>query len=314
MLHNKKTKLECCLVVIMVILLTACGQSGQKPEAQQQSGKEKQEYDKAPDKLKSIESNVEMVFKALEGPAVIIDEKSNKSSSQSSQSQQSQSQPQQSQSQSQQQSSQSGSDSQSSKQSRGTQQNQSKSQNTKQKYPVPDPFKEIESIINNLHYQWNDYMPDVVKKSTDRKIPENFSMALNILTETAKSKDKSKTLDAANNLYASITDLYSLYRTKMSPEIKRMRYLIRSAILASTADDWLKADKNIKDLKPSWTMFKNTLDKEESDDSDKLDLSIYELEKVVAQKNLALADIKGRIALSNIAAIEKSYKKKEENS
>ena len=291
---------------LILLLFTSCGQSSQKQGPQQQSGSEEQRYDKAPQKLKAIEANIEKIFQALEGPAVVMEEGNNKQGSQ-----QKQSEPSQTEQQSSQGGSQGGGQGKDASQSQGQQPQGGQQKETQPSQPQKkDPWKDIDPIINNLHYQWNDYMPEAVKKGADFKITDNFSRALNILTDSVKGKNTKKTLKDANNLYNSVFDLYSLYRLKMSPEIKRMRFLIRDSVLEAVAGNWEIAGKDVQNLKSSWSIFKNTLDKELQTDSGKLDFSIVELERVVSEKNPTLTDIKGRVALSNIQSIEKYYEKK----
>ena len=301
--RNKYAKIW-LTVIIITSLLTACGQGSQGPSLQQQSSDKKQEFEEAPQKLKAIEANIEKLFKALDGPFVTVeDEKKQKDQGQQDQGKQESSQQQEPSHEPSQSSSQSGGSEQKGQQSQGGQQ---------QKGPQPekkDPWKEIEPIINNLHYQWNDFMPDAVKKGADPKITGNFSNALNLLTNVIKTKDKTKTLTTANGLYGCVFDLYSLYRTEMSPEIKRMRYLIRNTILDAQTENWAQAVKDAEGINASWSLLKNTLGKKQQADTVKLDFSILELEKVIAEKNASLTDIKGRVALSNIQSIEKSYEK-----
>ena len=290
-------------IFIIASLLTACGKSGENPSPQQQSGDEKQEFETAPQKLKAIEANIEKIFKSLDGPFVTVEDEKKQDSSQQGQQQESTQHQGPSQG-----SSQGNASNQTGQQSQGEQQNTGQQKKAPQP-EIKDPWKDIEPIISNLHYQWNDFMPDAVKKGADPKITGNFSNALNILTNTVKSKDKIKTLTTANDLYGCVFDLYSIYRTEMSPEIKRMRYLIRNTILDSMTGNWEQAVKDAAGLNASWSLLKNTLGKEQQTDTVKLDFSILELEKVITEKNPALTDIKGRVALSNIQSIEKSYEK-----
>ncbi len=289
--------------VIIITLLTSCGQGSQGPSLQQQSSDKKQEFEEAPKKLKAIEANIEKLFEALDGPSLTTEDgqKQNEQDQEKQESSQQQ-EPSQEPSQSSSQGGGGGSE-QKEQQPQGGQQ---------QKAPQPekkDPWKEIEPIINNLHYQWNDFMPDAVIKGADPKITGNFSNALNLLTNVIKTKDKTKTLTTANGLYGCVFDLYSLYRTEMSAEIKRMRYLIRNTILDALTANWAQAGKDAEGINASWSLLKNTLGKKQQADTVKLDFSILELEKVIAEQNASLTDIKGRVALSNIQSIEKSYAK-----
>jgi hypothetical protein len=306
------------------------------------SVQQQQSSEKEPEKLKKIESRLESLIEVLGGPAVKLEEKSGGSSEKSGSKQGSQQKSTQQGSQqksgtgqqgtqqgsqkgtqqgSQQQSTQQGTQKssqqqgtrKSSKSSQGKNKTAGKQQAQKQspKHQETSKWAEIGTIISNLHYQWNEFMPEIAKKGSDMKLVDNFDSALNKLTTTAATMDTEKTLTAANALYAYIPDIYSLYRTKMSPEVKRMIYYTRSIILASGKGEWDQVKKNSDSLGKSWSLFRNTLEKEQQKIGDKLNFSIYELDKVVADKNKQLTDIKGRITLSNIKELEKSYEDKE---
>jgi len=164
-------------------------------------------------------------------------------------------------------------------------------------------------MINELHYRWNSYMPMAVKKGANQKLVDDFSSALNSLTNTIISKNRTNTLMAASNIYSYIPDLYSLYKLPVSPEIKRIRYYTRNAMLNAMINDWEQADLDIDKLKSLWALYKNAIPKEQQDDASRLDFSVYELEKVIISRDPPLCDIKGRVAMSNIIALEKAMEK-----
>jgi hypothetical protein len=165
--------------------------------------------------------------------------------------------------------------------------------------------KKVVPIINK-HYQWNKLLPPAVKKGSKKDSVDNFSKALNRLTTTAIGKNKTNTLLAANQLYPYIPDLYSLFKGKASPEIKRIRYYSRNIILNSLTGNWTEADSDIGNLKSIRSLHKNALSKGQQDMDNKLDFSIFELEKVVKERNQPLTEIKGRVAFSNIETIERT--------
>ncbi|ODM24924.1 hypothetical protein EFD62_04805 [Acetivibrio mesophilus] len=169
-----------------------------------------------------------------------------------------------------------------------------------------DPWKEIDKTINILHYQWNSYTPLAAKKNAGSDLIDGFSTALNSLTDTIISKNKTNTLLAASYLYAYVPDFYSLYRTETSPEIKRVRYYTRNAMLNAMTANWEQADSDVKNLKTIWNMYKNIIPEEQKELSSQLDYSIQEFEKVLSDKNQSLCDIKGRVVMSNIQALEES--------
>ena len=290
-----------CLL-LSISLLTACGQSNQ-PSPQQQSAQTQQQAEKEPKELKDIESGIEELVKELQGPSAPIGEEEKTEDGQQKDGEQKDEQQKDGQQK----------DGQQKDGQQGQQEQQGGQQGQQQPQPK-DPWKSVSSIINNLHFQWNEFIPEAIKKGASLKITENFSNSLNYLTTTAAAKDQNRTLLAANGLYGCIPDLYSLYRTKMSPEIKRMHYLVRNVILTSEAGDWTQSDKDMSSLKASWSVAKGSLGKEQEKDQDKLDMSFTELEKVVKAKNQQLTSIKGKVALSNIQAVEKSYEKESGNS
>ena len=267
-----------------------------------------------PEDLTGLESNIETTIKMLDGPAVQVKQQesgqgaSSQSEIQSSQQGQQQSQssntsqPGSQSSQQGQPQSQSSNTSQPGSQSSQQGQPQSQSSNTSQ----PDPMEKIVPLIEKMHYQWNNLMPEAVKKGAGKDLVNNFDNALNNLSKTVSSKNKMNTLLAANSLYAYIPDFYSLFNAKSSPEIKRVRYFARSAILSSLTANWTQADADIGNLKSVWVLYKGTLSKDQQDTANKLDLSIYELEKVVKERNQQLTNIKGKVVLSNTEALEKA--------
>ena len=326
------TKIVFTASILLILLFPAgCGKSGEQPNAQQQSAQQQQTQEKEPEKLKNIEAKLETLIETLGGPSVKMEEAQGEKSGESDQKEQSgQKQGSQQQGSQQQGTKQQGSQQQGTQQQgtqqgtqqQGTQQQSTQQQGTQQQGTQQGQqnkgsqqqdggkWSEIEKLISNLHYQWNDFMPEIAKKGADMKLVDNFDNALNNLTTTVATKDTEKTLTSANALYSYIPDLYSLYRVKMSPEAKRMIFHTRSIILEAAKDNWEQVKKDDEALEKSWNLFRNTLEKEQQQIGDKLNFSIYELNKVASEKNKQLADIKGRIVLSNIKELQKSFEEK----
>ncbi len=337
------------VILAILITATGCRKSSPPQNMQLQSAKEKTTEEQEPEKLKAIETGIETLFETLGGPSVKIETggkgeggqgqgsqqqsgqqgSQQQSGQQGSQQQSGQqgSQQQSSQQGSQQQSGQQGSQQQSSQQGsqqqsgqQGTKQGSQKKagsspssgNKTNQQKPASpqEKWEEVDKLINTLHYQWNDFMPEVAKKGADMKFIDSFDTALNSLTTTAAAKDKEKVMASANELYKNVPDLYSIYRTKMSPEAKRLIYYTRDIILESAKDNWEQVKKDNDSIEKSWSLFRNTLDKEQQLIADKLNFSIYELKKVTGDKNKQLSGLKGKIVLNNIKELEQSFEKK----
>jgi len=280
------------LLAISMLLLSGCSQNNnnQKPTPRQQSAQDGQQPDEIPEELKAIEGSIEKIIKSLGGPAVAVEGEEQPAEEQGGESQ----------------------DKGGQKEGKKEEGQQSQGGNQKQvaQPPQPEsPWEKITPTINTLHYQWNAYMPSAVKMGAKEPLVGNFGDALNRLTGAIIEKDKNKALMAASHLYAYIPDFYSLYKARTSPEIKRLRHYTRNAMLNAMTANWTQADEDISSLKSSWALLKNTLSKDQQQDSNKLDFSIYELEKVVKERNTALSNIKGKVTMANIEAIEKSAEK-----
>lgn len=293
------------ILVMMFILFAACSRNSQKPDVKQQSTQSEQQSDtdKVPSDLTELENNIEMIVKTLDGPTVQVKEETQQGRQGVSSGQEKQDAKKD---QGGSKSKEEGQGKQGDKSQQGQEQQQGQAPSTTQQRQQPqDPMEKIVPIINKMHYQWNNLMHLAIKKGAKKALINNFDNALNSLTNTVIGKNKTNTLMAASYLYAYIPDLYSLFNPKASPEIKRIRYYSRNAILNSLTANWTQADSDIANLKSTWSLYKNALNKEQQDMVSKLDVSIYELEKVVKERNQPLTDIKGRVAFSNIEALEK---------
>lgn len=315
-------------IMLSVSAVTGCGSNKQQQGEQMQATGQNQTEEKEAEKLKKLESKLEDLFEIIGGPGVKMEEPGSKKESDDNKQQettQQQEGQQNSQQSSTQQGTQQGTQQQGEKQGsqqedtkkqdtekQSTQQQDTKKQNTERQstQQAPDKWSEADKIINGMHYMWNDLMPDIAKKGANMKLVDNFDNALNNLTTAITEKNTRKALSGANSLYSHIPDLYSLYRTKMSPEAKRLIYFIRNIILESANDNWKQVANDNESIEKSWQLFRNTLDKEQQKIGDKLDFSIYELKKVSEENNGQLTDIKGKIALNNIKELQISFEEK----
>jgi outer membrane murein-binding lipoprotein Lpp len=320
-LMPKLSKIVLIAIAVNILMFCGCSKNKKNDEQQAKQMKATDKSDKVPEDLETLESSIEKIIKTLNGPSVSLKDEKKQTGGQNQEQSQGQSQ-----SPSPQKSGQGGgqeSGQQSGQQSQGGEQTQSQGQKTSQPTngtqsnqnttsPPKDPWQEISSTVHKLHYQWNGYQPSATKKNANRQLVDNFSNALNTLTSTTLTKDRNKTLLAANNLYLYVPDFYMLYKTETSPEIKRIRYYARNVVLNASTLNWDQAGKDIISLKVTWAIYKNIIDPKNQDLSSKLDYSIYELEKVVTEKNQSLTDIKGRITISNTEGLEKAAKGSQE--
>ncbi len=275
--------------IIICLVLSGCSRTKQQPTPQQQSAQAENQSDKVPEQLKAIEINIEKIFEAFEEPSAATQNNTSDQNGKTA--------------------------------NKGNDQAAEGGKGSQQAQPSPSPspqsnqpsqesrWNEVLSTVHSLHYQWNEYSPSAAGKGASRTLIDSFSNALNNLTNSVVSKNEMETLAASNSLYAYIPDFYQTYKTKVSPEIKRIRYYTRDAILSGTVSNWAQAESDIGNLKASWSVYKNTVPDSQRDNADKLEYSIYELEKVLKGKSQPLTDIKGRVVMANIGTIESAVEK-----
>lgn len=199
-----------------------------------------------------------------------------------------------------------------SKEAKGTQQQSTSPAGTPSSPSHSSPWEDISPMIKKIHSSWNRFVPTAAEQGAGKELLDKFSDQLNSLTNQSLTKNQTATLLAANRLYGSLTEFYPLFKTKNTPEIKKIRYYVRNTILTSDGRDWRQAELDIKNAKSSWELIKNTIPKAQQNLINIMDFSLYDFEKVVTEQNSPLVRIKGNVVLSNIDALEKASNKAEE--
>ncbi len=151
-----------------------------------------------------------------------------------------------------------------------------------------------------------------MKAGAGKILLDNFSREVNNLTDSVNSKNNNGTMMAANKAYMYLPEFLSFYKEEVSPDVKRLKYYTRNSMLNGMAGSWEQADSEVNELKSTWSILKTVLPKDNQEDVNKLELAIYEYEKVIREKNLLIVDIKGRIVLTDIEELEKAIEKASE--
>jgi len=314
-------KLCFAISVIFIFSLFGCNKSN-KSDTQKLSAQSSPSTEKVPDQLKDIEKGIEKIFKALDGPVGLNMEEEDKGSKGSSKekqgsqgSQKESPKPKPSDSKQGQDSKASSegsegggggkSDSKQSETSDKSKQGNEEASKQSQQPAKTDPWQEVSKSIQELHTYWDEYAPKSMRDGASKDMTDGFGNALNELTMISMKKDGITTMIATNQLYGSLTDFYYLYKTQVSPEVKKVKFYARDCIISAMKLNWFQTDADIKNLKSSFNVFKRSLDDKMKDKGTKIENSIYELEKVEKERNKELTDIKGRLVLKGTMNLEK---------
>jgi len=288
-MRSKIKLLNLLIPLIVFSLLLCCGGCGILNLEMSQSQQQQQQTENIPKSLKKIEKGLEQVFLALGGPSIEPEQEGQSQTNNNRQNQQQSSNKNEQSSQKQ------------VSNNEGQQANSDSKQDTGQ---TEDSKTNIRETVQTLHLSWNDYMPEIIAKGAGRELLDGFSSALNELSTAISATDQNAILITANKVYKYVPDFYALYEGKLA-EFKRINYYTRNIILYAASDDWANVSLNLAELKDTWTLAKNS-SAQQQEDTTRLELSIYELEKVVQSKDKDLVKIKGELTLNNIQTLLKT--------
>lgn len=274
-------------IIAFALLFYGCSGSDQQQQPKQQAGEENQ---KKPDKLKEIEGNVEAMIGMLSGvpnePAKNQQQGGQQDGQQDGQQQ--------------------GGGQQGSQQQGGGQQQGTQPEQKALLEPKPDVnWEQALKDVEKIHTQWNDYVSQAAKDGVPKNNIDGFSNTLNDLTNQIGSKNRTGALLAANNLNLHLSNFWTIYDSKVPPDLKRLKHYLRNTIYYSDLLEWNKVEESMNIAKNLFQTIRATASKEKQDPINKIDFSIQELEKVVKQKNPPLIKLKGKLALDNLMEMEK---------
>lgn len=297
------------IIAISVIILTAFSACNANTENSQQPRQQQISFEKnireVPKDLEKIEESIEKIFSELNAPSSNVENEKKNEVSKDNKNNEGNKEAKNGNNQDKNKNEKEG-------QTDKNNQNDNKEQeeNKADKSNQQNDWTKADSIINNLHYQWNNFTSFAMEINAPGDLIDNFSVSLNNLTNMILKRDTVNSLMAANNLYSYIPDLYMLFDTPYSPEIKRLRHYTRSTMLNALTENWADSEKDLQNLKSSWSFYKASVQKDRPERTIKLDYSIRELETVINEKNKSLSLIKGRVTLNNIDVLEKEEKRK----
>lgn len=270
------------LAIIISFMFSSCG------EKDGESEDEKKEAEKAPNQLIKLEESTDKIIELLGGP--VSNEKEGEMVKESG-----------------------GNNDKSNEEKEKEESVQDKES---QEEGEEDIWSEIDSLITELNYQWNDYAPVAAEDGADQKLIDEYSSSLNNLTDISKSKNQTEALIASSNLYGLLLDFNDLYTSddESPSELKKINHFVRNAIISATTDNWEQVQQDVNDLNTLWAIFKNDIPEDKQELQGKLDYAISEFEKVANERNKELTEIKGNIVMSSIIDVTKAMESEENGS
>jgi hypothetical protein len=311
------------MLIIFIIGLTGCS----KGSAEKKPSNNAEQKPKAPSELKTIAADLDTIISELDKklkqknalPMQQNIQLNPQEKSQGEKTQEGQTQNNQSQEGGQSQDKQSQSDqSQSEKSSSGqsdSSQTQSKQSQTSASQTAPnkteaskDWQKEFERL-RNIHTSWNSVMPEAVQAGMSIEARNQFTKALDQLTQEISKQQPGPSLSAALSLYKNYADMAQVFSTSIPAEFYQVKYEIMAAIFEGSQKNWTKAEEHVPKMKEHWLYLGAQAKDTDSKMLSKTEFAILDLEQAIKSKQSDLVMIKGEIAMTNLKSLEEKLSK-----
>ncbi len=175
-----------------------------------------------------------------------------------------------------------------------------------------EKFKKFEAIkkdVMKLHSAWNSYEPKAIADFAIQSSLNDFEMALNNLTKAVELQDIYLSMLEVNQLYKFLPDFYMLYKTKVPPDLDRIRYAVKKIMLVGEKKDFTSANDTLAYLETVWMATRPKLKKDNLQMMSKFEFALSDLKNAVIAKNDMIIEAKSEVILKLTDEIEKAAEK-----
>ncbi len=159
--------------------------------------------------------------------------------------------------------------------------------------------KEFQSM-RDIHQNWNSLMPEAVQAGMSTEARNQFSQALEQLTQAISSQQLEASMSAALTLYKNYADMARLFSTTVPAELYQVKYEIMAAVFEASQKNWTKAEEHIPKMREQWMYLGAQAKDVDSKMLSKAEFSISDLQDAIRTKQADLIMIKGEIAMTNL--------------
>lgn len=175
-----------------------------------------------------------------------------------------------------------------------------------------EKFKKFETIkkdVLDLHSMWNSYEPKAISDLVPQAPVKEFETALEALTKAVDTRDVYASLLQINQLTKYLPDFYSLYQSKVPPDLDRLRFATKKIQLLSDKNDFEAAKAVLKYLEDAWATAKPKFKKDYLDEMNQFEFALSDFKSACDAKNNMMIEAKSKVLLKILDDIEKKAKK-----
>ena len=174
-------------------------------------------------------------------------------------------------------------------------------------FSKPETIMKLQGNTEVLHYLWNSFRNQCLKKNAPSEVVSNFSSTLNEFTIAINNKNETQALILASKLYESMPIFYSLYKKDATPNLKKMYSNMISSCVYSMQSNFETANSYAETIKTTWGDCKNMV--EDGSSKDLVESSVIGVSEAAPQMNTPLLLVKAKILLGNINELEDKLSK-----
>ena len=105
------------------------------------------------------------------------------------------------------------------------------------------------STLRNIHTRWNSVLPEAVEAGMTLEVRNEFTAALNQLTQAMSKQQPEQSLAAALILYKNYADLVYFFSSSTPSEFYQVKYQVMTSIFEGNRNNWVEAEEHVPQMK-----------------------------------------------------------------
>jgi len=173
-----------------------------------------------------------------------------------------------------------------------------------QEQELPEDTEEIwdniKITITELHDQWNELEPLLVRENVSGDQISDFEEDLDSLTVFSTEQNRFAVLTAANRLTGHLANFMVPFAENPVSKIYELKFHLRTILLQAAANNYEEARGILADMKEQRESLTYALEKE---DAEELDISLNNLQGALDKQNPGLVNIKAAIVMEKLVQV-----------
>jgi hypothetical protein len=147
-------------------------------------------------------------------------------------------------------------------------------------------------------------MPEAIEAGMNIDSRNQFSKALEQLTQDISKQKLEDSISAVLMLYKNYADLTQIFTSSVPAEFYQVKYEIMAAIFEASRKNWTGAEEHAPKIKEHWVYLSAQAKESDPKILNRTEFAVLDLEQAIKIKQMELVVIKGEIAMTNLKSLE----------